>query len=254
MKLATWNVNSLRVRIEHVLAWSAQAPPTLLALQETKVADDAFPSESVTAAGWHVLHAGQPAYNGVAMLGAVPFELLADALPGFADEQRRLIAVRMGEAAVVNVYVPNGQAVGADKYHYKLEWLNALAEYLRGLLAEHEQVAVMGDFNIAPEDRDVHDPAAWEGSVLVSEAEREAFRTLLGLGLSDSFRQFEQPEQSYSWWDYRQAGFRRNMGLRIDHILMSPALMQRCRGVRIDVEPRGWQRPSDHAPVVAEIE
>ncbi|MGH8128366.1 MAG: exodeoxyribonuclease III [Gammaproteobacteria bacterium] len=254
MKLATWNVNSLRVRIEHVLAWSAQARPTLLALQETKVADDAFPAEALTAAGWNVLHAGQPAYNGVAMLGAEPMELLANALPDFADEQRRLIAVRMGEAAVVNVYVPNGQAVGTDKYHYKLEWLTALTEYLRRLLAEYEQVAVMGDFNIAPEDRDVHDPAAWEGSVLVSEAEREAFRTLLGLGLSDSFRQFDQPEQSYSWWDYRQAGFRRNLGLRIDHILMSPALTERCRAVHIDTEPRGWQRPSDHAPVMAEIE
>ncbi|MGA7964487.1 MAG: exodeoxyribonuclease III, partial [Gammaproteobacteria bacterium] len=175
-------------------------------------------------------------------------------LPGFADEQRRLIAVRMGETVVVNVYVPNGQAVGADKYRYKLEWLTALTEYLRSLLGEYQQVAVMGDFNIAPEDRDVHDPAAWEGSVLVSEAEREAFRTLLGLGLSDSFRQFEQPEQSYSWWDYRQAGFRRNLGLRIDHILMSPALMQRCRAVRIDTEPRSWPRPSDHTPVVAELD
>ena len=212
MKLATWNVNSLRVRIEHVLAWGAQARPTLLALQETKVADDAFPAEALGEAGWQVLHAGQPAYNGVAVLGAEPLELLADSLPGFDDEQKRLLAVRMGEIAVVNVYVPNGQAVGADKYQYKLEWLAALNSYLRTLLGEHEQVAVMGDFNIAPEDRDVHDPAALEGSVLVSEPEREAFRGLLELGLSDSFRRFEQPGESYSWWDYRQAGFRRNRG------------------------------------------
>jgi len=254
MKLATWNVNSLRVRIEHVLAWSAQVRPTLLALQETKVADEAFPAEALAEAGWQVLHAGQPAYNGVAVLGTGPLELLADSLPGFGDEQKRLLAVRMGEVAIVNVYVPNGQAIGTDKYRYKLEWLDALNAYLRTLLGDHEQVAVMGDFNIAPEDRDVHDPAAWEGSVLVSEPERQAFRDLLGLGLSDSFRRFEQPEQSYSWWDYRQAGFRRNRGLRIDHILMSPALAGRCRKVHIDTEPRAWQRPSDHAPVMAEIE
>lgn len=254
MKLATWNVNSLRVRIEHVLAWGAQARPTLLALQETKVADEAFPAEALAEAGWEVLHAGQPAYNGVAVLGAEPMALLADSLPGFDDGQKRLLAVRMGDVAVVNVYVPNGQAIGTEKYQYKLEWLAALNAYLRTLLGEYEQVAVMGDFNIAPEDRDVHDPAAWEGSVLVSEPEREAFRGLLELGLSDSFRRFDQPGESYSWWDYRQAGFRRNRGLRIDHILMSPALAARCRAVHIDVEPRAWQRPSDHAPVMAEIE
>ncbi len=254
IKLATWNVNSLRVRLEHVLAWSAQARPTIVALQETKVADDAFPAEALENAGWHVLHAGQPAYNGVAVLGAEPLELLADALPGVDDDQKRLLAVRMGELVVVDVYVPNGQAIGAEKYRYKLDWLAALSEYLRTLLGKHEQVAVMGDFNIAPEDRDVHDPAAWEGSVLVSGPEREAFRALLALGLSDSFRRFDQPGESYSWWDYRQAGFRRNLGLRIDHILMSRALAERCRAVHIDTGPRGWQRPSDHAPVMAEVE
>ncbi len=254
MKLATWNVNSLRVRLEHVLTWSTQVQPTLLALQETKVADEAFPAVALAAAGWHVLHTGQPAYNGVAMLSTEPLELLADALPGFADEQRRLLAVRMQEIAVVNVYVPNGQAVGADKYRYKLEWLEALTAYLHTLLGAYEQVAVLGDFNIAPEDRDVYDPAAWAGSVLVSTAERTAFRTLLDLGLSDSFRRFDQPEQSYSWWDYRQVGFRRNLGLRIDHILMSAPLLRRCRSVHIDTEPRGWPRPSDHTPVVAELD
>jgi exodeoxyribonuclease-3 len=254
MKLATWNVNSLRVRLEQVLAWSADSQPALLALQETKVADDAFPMEAFTRTGWHVLHAGQPAYNGVALLSREPLEAMADGLPGFEDTQRRIFVARAGRLCLVNAYVPNGQTVGSDKYRYKLDWLAALAEYLRTLLGEHEQLAVVGDFNIAPEDRDVYDPATWEGSVLVSEAERAAFRTLLGLGLVDSFRLFEQPAQSYSWWDYRQAAFRRNLGLRIDHILMSPALARRCRAVSIDATPRGWPRPSDHAPVVAELD
>ena len=253
MKLATWNVNSIRIRLEQVLSWSAEAEPAVLALQETKIPDDAFPEETFAAAGWHTLHAGQPAYNGVALVSREPLEPLADALPNFADGQRRLLAARAGDLCVVNVYVPNGQAVGADKYQYKLAWLEALAGFLERLLAEHEEVAVMGDFNIAPEDRDVYDPAAWEGSVLVSPPEREAFAALLGLGLVDSFRLFEQPAQSYSWWDYRQGGFRRNRGLRIDHILVSDRLARRCRAVNVDTAPRGWQRPSDHAPVMAEL-
>lgn len=253
MKIATWNVNSLRVRLEHVLGWSAQTGPDVLALQETKIPDDAFPTEIFAAAGWHTLHAGQPAYNGVAFVSREPLEPVAEALPGFADGQRRLLAARAGDVCLVNVYVPNGQAVGTDKYQYKLAWLEALADYLGTLLREHPALAVLGDFNIAPEDRDVHDPAAWEGSVLVSAPERQAFRALLGLGLADGFRLFEQPPGLYSWWDYRQGAFARNRGLRIDHVLMSPALAGRCRGVAIDAAPRGWQRPSDHAPVVAEF-
>ncbi|MGH8427012.1 MAG: exodeoxyribonuclease III [Gammaproteobacteria bacterium] len=254
MKLATWNVNSLRVRLEQVLAWSAESEPALLALQETKVADDAFPMEAFTRTGWHVLHVGQPAYNGVALLSREPLEPLADALPGFEDAQRRLLVARADGLCLVNAYVPNGQTVGSDKYRYKLDWLAALAGFLKTLLSEYEQVAVVGDFNIAPEDRDVHDPAAWEGSVLVSEPERTAFRALLALGLVDSFRMFEPATGHYSWWDYRQAAFRRNLGLRIDHILLSSALVQHCRGVRIDTSPRGWERPSDHAPVLAELD
>jgi len=253
MKLATWNVNSLRVRLEHVLGWSAEAGPDVVALQETKIPDDAFPLETLREAGWHALYTGQPAYNGVALLSRQPLEFVADALPDFNDGQRRLIAARRGDLCIVNVYVPNGQKVGADKYQYKLAWLEALAAFVAGLMKEHAEVAVLGDFNIAPEDRDVHDPAAWEGSVLVSPPEREAFRTLVDLGLADGFRLFEQPEQSFSWWDYRQGAFRRNRGLRIDHILLSAASARRCRSVRIDREPRGWPRPSDHAPVIAEI-
>ena len=254
MRLATWNVNSLRVRLEQVLAWSAEARPSILALQETKMADDVFPAEALNAAGWQVEYAGQAAYNGVAVMADAPLERLADSLPGFDDEQRRLLTVKVRDLVLVNVYVPNGQSVGADKYAYKLDWLDALNGYIGGLLKEHDHVAVAGDFNIAPEDRDVHDPKAWEGSVLVSEDERAAFRKLCALGLTDSFRLFEQPEQSYSWWDYRQAAFRRNRGLRIDHILMSDALAKRCKGVHIDAAPRAWPRPSDHTPVVAELD
>lgn len=254
MKLATWNVNSLRIRLEHVLGWSAGAGPDLLALQETKVVDDAFPVEVFTAGGWHVLYAGQRAYNGVALMAREPAELIADALPDFEDAQRRILVARACGLCLVNVYVPNGQTVDSDKYRYKLEWLAALAAWLPRLLAEYEQLALVGDLNIAPEDRDVHDPAAWEGSVMVSEPERAAFRALLACGLADGFRLHEQPSASYSWWDYRQAAFRRNLGLRIDHVLLSPALAARCRAVTIDRGPRGWERPSDHAPVTAEFD
>ncbi len=253
VKIATWNVNSLRVRLEQVLDWSAAGQPDLLALQETKVTDDKFPVEALESAGWTLQYAGQPAYNGVAVLAREPLERLADALPGFEDDARRLLAVRAGEIVLVNIYVPNGQSVGSEKYAYKLAWLEALVDYLRVLREDYSQIVVVGDYNIAPEDRDVHDPIAWEGKVLVSEPERVAFAKLLALGFEDGFRLFEQPEESYSWWDYRQGGFRRNRGLRIDHVLLTPALAERCRAITIDREPRGWDRPSDHAPVVAEF-
>lgn len=253
MKIATWNVNSLRVRLEHVLAWGAEHEPSVLALQETKIPDEVFPADTLASAGWHALHVGQPAYNGVAFLSREPLELVADRLPGFTDGQRRLLAARSGERLYVNVYVPNGQAIGTEKYQYKLAWLEALAEYLRTLLREHDRIAVLGDFNIAPEDRDVHDPALWEGSVLVSGPERQAFRTLLDLGFADAFRLFAQPPAVYSWWDYRQSAFVRNQGMRIDHVLLSPALAARCRRSAIDRAPRGWPRPSDHAPVLVEF-
>lgn len=254
MKIATWNVNSLRVRLQQVLDWSADAQPDLIALQETKVTDEQFPAQALQAAGWRCQYTGQPAYNGVAVLAREPLERMASALPGFEDDARRLLTVRLGDTVLINVYIPNGQSVGSDKYDYKLAWLEALIGYLDELRKEHEKIVVVGDYNIAPEDRDVHDPAAWEGKVLVSEPERSAFRGMQELGFEDSFRLFDQPEQSYSWWDYRQGGFRRNRGLRIDHVLASPALARRCRRVTIDREPRGWPRPSDHTPVVAEFE
>lgn len=253
MKLATWNVNSLKVRLPHLLAFLARHSPDAVCLQETKCEDAAFPAAAIEAAGYHWVHDGQKTYNGVAILSREEAINVSRGIPGFADLQKRVIAANVGAVRVVSVYCPNGQSVGSDKYDYKLRWFAALADWLRGALAEGRQVAVLGDYNVAPEDRDVHDPDAWRGQVLCSDAEREALLALIALGFSDAFRLFEQPEKSFSWWDYRMAAFRRNMGLRIDHILLSPALASRCRSCTIDVEPRSLERPSDHAPVVCEI-
>ncbi|NNL99837.1 MAG: exodeoxyribonuclease III, partial [Gammaproteobacteria bacterium] len=219
--------------------------------QETKVTDEQFPLDDLAAAGWHVLYAGQKSYNGVAMLSREPGELLATGLPTYEDPQRRVLAARYGDWTVLNLYVPNGSEVGSDKYRYKLDWLDALIDYTGTLLEESDKLVILGDFNIAPEDRDVHDPAKWAGSVLVSEPERERFRALLELGLTDTFRQFEQPEAVFSWWDYRAAKFRRNHGLRIDLVLASESAAGLCSGSTVDIEPRRWDKPSDHAPAVA---
>jgi exodeoxyribonuclease-3 len=253
MKIATWNVNSLKVRLPQLLDWLRDHPVDVIGIQETKLTNEAFPAAEIEAAGWHCAHNGQKTYNGVALLARQPLGDVSRDLPGFADEQKRVIAATVAGVRVVNVYVPNGQAVGSDKYAYKLRWLEALRGYLQAELAVHPDLAVTGDYNIAPADEDVHDPAAWAGQVLCSEPERTAFEALLGLGLKDSFRLFEQPPQSFSWWDYRQAGFRRNLGLRIDHVLASAALAQRCRACTIDVGPRRNERPSDHTPVTAEF-
>ena len=255
LTVATWNVNSLKVRLPHLLDWLAQHATDVVCLQETKLTDDRFPVEELKAAGYLSVFAGQKTYNGVAVLvreagTAAPTEVQVN-LPNFADEQKRLIAVTLDGLRIVNGYFPNGQAVGSEKFGYKLQWLAALTDWLRGELARHEQVLLAGDFNIAPEPRDVHDPALWEGQVLFSEPERAAFRALLGLGLADSFRLFAQPERSYTWWDYRNLAFRRKMGLRIDHILLSAPLATRCTACTIDVEPRRREQPSDHAPVIA---
>ena len=253
MMIATWNVNSLKVRLPHVLDWLADKAPDLVALQETKIQDENFPVAELAAAGWQAVYSGQKAYNGVAILsrpGAEPRDVVVD-LPGFDDHQRRVLAATYGDLRLVNLYVPNGSEVGSDKYAYKLQWLEHLRRWLAEELAAHPLLAVVGDFNVAPEDRDVHDPEAWAGSVLVSPAERAAFREILALGLHDAFRLFEQGGGHYSWWDYRAAAFRRNRGLRIDHILVSNALRARCRACAIDTAPRGWERPSDHAPVYA---
>lgn len=253
MKIATWNVNSLKVRLPQVLEWLEGHGPDALCLQETKLEDHNFPRAEVEAAGYVPLYSGQKTYNGVAILTRFPAADPVTAIPGLDDPQKRVLAATVGGARVINLYVPNGESVNSDKYRYKLAWLEALTAWLRVELARHPQVAVLGDFNIAPEAQDVHDPKQWEGQVLFSEPERAAFGALLGLGLQDAFRLFPQPEKSYTWWDYRMNAFRRNLGLRIDHILLSPALASACSACVIDREPRKAERPSDHAPVVAEF-
>ncbi len=250
MRIATWNVNSLRVRLPQLLEWLRTSTPDVVALQETKLPDEAFPAAELQAAGYASVCAGQRTYNGVAILArAEPAEVLRD-MPGYDDPQRRVLAVSLGGLRVINLYVPNGQTVGSDKFMYKLGWLRALRHWLREELAAHERLVVLGDFNVAPEDRDVHDPAAWVGSVLVSPEEREALRAALNLGLIDVFRRFEQPPRSYSWWDYRAGAFQRNNGLRIDLLLASQALAERCTACTIDREPRRVPQASDHAPVI----
>lgn len=251
MKIATWNVNSLRVRLPHLLDWLAAAQPDVVGLQELKCTDDQFPFAELEAAGYHAAANGQKTYNGVAILSRHPIENVTRDMPGFADEQKRVIAATIKGVRVVNVYVVNGQDLGTEKYAYKLRWLEALHDRLRDELAAHPQLAVTGDFNIAPSIEDTHDPAIWEGQILCSEPERAAFQKLLALGLQDSFRLHPQSEKSFTWWDYRQAGFRRNLGLRIDHILVSSELSAKCLNWQVDTTPRKLERPSDHAPVWA---
>ncbi len=257
LTVATWNVNSLKVRLPHLLDWLGQHATDVVCLQETKLTDDRFPVDELEAAGYRSVFAGQKTYNGVAILlresTVAPPTGVQVNLPDFDDEQKRLIALTLDGMRIVNGYFPNGQAVGSDKYDYKLRWLAALTGWLRAELARHDKLLLAGDFNIAPEPRDVHDPVLWEGQVLFSEPERAAFRALLGLGLKDSFRLFEQPERSYTWWDYRNLAFRRKLGLRIDHILLSAPLAARCTACTIDVEPRRREQPSDHAPVIATL-
>jgi exodeoxyribonuclease-3 len=251
MRIATWNVNSLRVRMEHLGRWLADNTVDAIALQELKLTDDQFPRADFEAMGLHAACYGQKTYNGVAIVARRPPGGVTTGIPGDADPQRRVISASVGPIRLVNVYVPNGQAVGSEKYTYKLAWLERLRAWLATQLAEHEYLLVAGDFNIAPEDRDVHDPAAWQGSVHVSEPEREALAKIAALGLSDVFRRFEQPRNAWSWWDYRMNAFRRDHGLRIDLMLASKALAARCTACTIDRAPRTWERPSDHAPVTA---
>lgn len=252
--IATWNVNSLRVRLPQLAEWLAANPVHTIALQETKLEDAAFPHADIEALGYHVAASGQRTYNGVAILARAPLHDVQAGIPSFDDLQRRVLAATIDGVRVVNLYVPNGQSVGSEKYAYKLRWLAALRDWLREELARHPRLIALGDFNIAPEDRDVHDPAAWAGSVHVSEPERAALRELLALGLADSFRLFEQPPGTYSWWDYRQGAFRRNNGLRIDLLLVSAALAKACTQSVIDREPRRAERPSDHAPAIASFD
>ena len=254
MKLATWNVNSLKVRLPQVLQWLESSPVDVLCLQETKLTDDKFPAAEIEAAGYQVVFTGQKTYNGVAILSRHPITDVVKNNPLFPDEQQRIISATIEGMRLVCAYVPNGQAVGSDKYDYKLRWLEALIQWLEGELQRFPSLALLGDYNIAPTDADVHDPVAWQDQVLVSAPERAAFERLCALPLADAFRLFPQAEKLYSWWDYRQMAFRRNRGLRIDHILLSPALVQRCTACEIDKLPRKWEQPSDHTPVIATLE
>lgn len=257
VKIASWNVNSLNVRLPHVLAWTADAKPDILALQETKLIDNKFPVAELQAGGYHSLYSGQATYNGVAVLSRQPGRDSVTDIPGLLDPQRRILAVTvptaLGDVRVINLYVVNGSEVGSEKFDYKRDWLQKVTQWLALELQQHPQVIVLGDFNIAPDDRDVHDPEAWRGKILCSEPERKALQDIYALGLTDTFRLFEQEEQIFSWWDYRMNAFRRKLGLRIDLLLATASLAQKCQASYVDIEPRRQERPSDHAPVIAEF-
>lgn len=253
MKLATWNVNSLAVRLPQVLAWLAEHQPDVLALQETKLTDDKFPAQALQDAGYQAQWFGQRTYNGVALLTRQDQQEVVRNIPGFADEQARVLTATTAGIRVIGAYFPNGQAPGTDKFDYKMRWLRALREWVSDELASHPQLVLMGDFNIAPDDRDVYDPLAWAGQIHCTEDEREHLRRLSALGLHDAFRLFDQPPKCWSWWDYRNLAFRKNQGLRIDLILVSEVLRPRVRVCAIDKLPRKNERPSDHAPVLMEL-
>lgn len=256
MKLATWNVNSLKVRLPHVLDWINEHSVDILCLQETKLVDEKFPVTEFKAAGYDAVFTGQKTYNGVAILMREP--LAADdvrsGIADLEDDQKRVISATVCGLRIVCAYFPNGQAVGSEKYLYKLRWIDALLAWLAKELEQHRSLILLGDYNIAPADADVHDPAAWVGQVHVSEEERARFRALEALGLTDAFRLFPQAEKTFSWWDYRMLAFRRNMGLRIDHVLVSDPVKSRCRACVIDRLPRKREQPSDHAPVMVTID
>ena len=254
MKLATWNVNSLGIRLPHLLAWLAEAQPDAVVLQETKLVDEKFPHAELKEAGWYAEFFGQKTYNGVALLSRVPATDIVRNIPGHADEQARVIAGTLGDIRVVGGYFPNGQAPGSEKFAYKMAWLSALKDWLAAELAAHPKLVLMGDFNIAPEDRDVHDPVLWAGQIHCTDEERAHFRALLDLGLHDAFRLLDQPPRLWSWWDYRNLAFRKNQGLRIDHILVSDPLRAQVRACTIAKAQRKLERPSDHAPVLVEID
>lgn len=256
-RLATWNVNSLRVRLPHLLDWLALKKPDAMCLQETKTEDANFPAAELRAAGYEAVFCGQKSYNGVAILARAGLSDVQHGIPNFADDPKRVIAATLGAPGnpirVISIYAPNGQSLESEKYAYKLKWYEALAAWLREELARQPRVAVLGDFNVAPEDRDVHNPKRWEGGLHVSEPERAAFRRLLEIGFKDAFRLFDQPEKEFTWWDYRLMAYQRGWGLRIDEILLSPELAARCAGCQIDRSPRERERPSDHTPVLADL-
>lgn len=254
MKIATWNVNSMNVRLPHVLEWLQNHEPDVLVLQEIKQLTEKFPAEALREIGYHSVASGQKTYNGVAVISKEPANDPVTDFPDLEDPQRRILATTIGDTRVIDLYVPNGSEVGSEKYEYKLGWLASLHKFLEAELEQHENLVVLGDFNIAPADADVYDPEKWGDAILCSPQERAALEKLIDLGLTDVFRKFEQAESTFSWWDYRAAGFRRNAGLRIDLILTSDNMTKRCTASYVDREPRAWERPSDHAPVIAEFD
>ncbi len=254
MKIATWNVNSMKVRLPHVVEWLQNHEPDVLVLQEIKQLTENFPTEALQEIGYHSIASGQKTYNGVAVISKSPATNPVTDFPDLDDPQRRILASTVDGIRIVDLYIPNGSEVGSEKYEYKLNWLKSLRNFLEAEMQRHENVVVLGDFNIAPADADVYDPEKWGDAILCSPLEREALGKLFDLGLTDVFRKFEHPEGTFSWWDYRAAGFRRNAGLRIDLILTSDSMTERCKASYVDKEPRAWERPSDHAPVVAEFD
>ena len=254
MKLATWNINSLNVRLGHVLDWIGKNEPDVLCLQETKLEDAKFPREALNEAGYEVVIHGQKTYNGVAIASRLPMRDVEPGIPGLEDDQKRVLSATIAGVRVVCAYVPNGEKIGSAKFEYKMGWMKAMRQWLADELERNTHLAVVGDYNVAPEARDVHDPAAWEDKIHFTPPEREALHRLFEIGLVDAFRLFDQPERSYTWWDYRMLSFRKKKGLRIDHVLLSPELAKRCRSCTIDIEPRKLERPSDHAPVIAELD
>lgn len=260
MKIATWNVNSIRTRLEHVVNWLKENPVDVLCLQETKVVDADFPRSPFEALGYHPYIFGQKSYNGVAMLSRSPLEdvrmgfvpVLGEIVTPF-DEQKRVITGVLDGIRIVNLYVPNGSEIGSEKYEYKLQWLKVLRQYLHALLQELDALSVCGDFNIAPEDKDIHDPTGRETRVMASDAERLALQSVLEIGLADAFRKFTEEGGQFTWWDYRAAAFRRNLGWRIDHHYLSPTLYQKAISCTVDISPRKLEKPSDHAPVIVEL-
>lgn len=256
MKIASWNVNSLNVRLPQVEKWLSTEKPDILALQETKLPDERFPKENLERLGYEALYSGQKTYNGVALIiraGLEVKDVLTD-IPGLDDYQRRILAADINGIRVMNLYVVNGQEVGSDKYSYKMEWLRRVRDFIQSDMVNRNNYVVLGDFNIAPTDEDVHDPELWRDKILCSKQERTALEEIISLGFVDTFRKFEQPDGSFSWWDYRAAGFRRNLGLRIDLILANQSLADNCTGSWVDRVPRAWERPSDHAPVVSQFD
>src|SRR3989338_1286921 len=253
-KVATWNVNSVRMRLPHILRWLKTHRPNILAIQETKVPDDKFPKDEIEAAGYHVIYSGQKSYNGVATISLKEATDVVYDLPGLKDPQRRVLGATIDGYRFLNLYVPNGTSIDSDKYQYKLEWLKKLCAHAKLQLQRFSKFVIVGDFNIAPADLDVYNPKAWEGQVLVSEPERAALQKILAVGLHDAYRLLDQTSGGYSWWDYRHAAFMRDMGLRLELILLSDELSKHCKGCFVDKTPRGWDSPSDHAPVIAEFD